>query len=201
MAVAPPPALNGRPRKQLSEQLDRLDDVINGMEECLPQAVADAAREGIRQAFRDVIGELVADPAMIDKLRSSITTDFATVPAKPSAFSRLKARIQAAASRVGTFLRNQVNCAVQVPRKIAGAIRKAYTTTRTGLACWMLLALPLKSILTAGVVIGVAVASISYLAPHHVAALLSGMGASMTAMTVQVARWFQGRRRFLVTLS
>ena len=48
--------VNGRPqRKQLSEQLDRLDSIIDGLCDGLPEAVAAAAREGTRVAVKDAI--------------------------------------------------------------------------------------------------------------------------------------------------
>ncbi|HEX4613221.1 MAG TPA: hypothetical protein VH092_33855, partial [Urbifossiella sp.] len=60
-----PPATNGRPaRRQLSDQLDRMDTIIDALAEALPEAVADATREGARQAVRDVIIELVTNPEL-----------------------------------------------------------------------------------------------------------------------------------------
>jgi len=45
--------MNGRPqRKQLSDQLDRLDTMIDCLSDALPQAVADATREGTRDPER-----------------------------------------------------------------------------------------------------------------------------------------------------
>ena len=43
--------LNGRPRrKQLSDQLDRFDGIIDALANGLPEAVAAATREGAKQA-------------------------------------------------------------------------------------------------------------------------------------------------------
>src|SRR5436309_9699959 len=70
---------NGRPqRKQLSDQLDRLDTIIDALAEALPEAVADATREGARQAVRDVVLELLGNP----ELRALIA---GTAPAAPPA--------------------------------------------------------------------------------------------------------------------
>ena len=45
--------MNGKPRrKQLADQLDRLDGIIDALAEGLNGAVADAAREGTRQAVK-----------------------------------------------------------------------------------------------------------------------------------------------------
>ena len=54
---------NGRlPRKQLGDQLDRLDSILDGLSDALNEAVADAAREGARAAVKDRVEtvELVA---------------------------------------------------------------------------------------------------------------------------------------------
>ena len=55
---------NGRPaRKQLADQLDRLDSVIETMGSGLNAAVADACREGTRAAVREVAvqGKLILE--------------------------------------------------------------------------------------------------------------------------------------------
>lgn len=45
---------NGKPaRKQLADQLDRLDSLIDCLAEGLNQAVADACRDGARAAVRE----------------------------------------------------------------------------------------------------------------------------------------------------
>ncbi len=195
MAIAPPAAQNGRPRKQLSDQLDRLDEVINGMEECLPQAVAD--RDGIRLAFRDILRELVADPATLDGLRTSLTADLQPLAPKQSAFARLKTKMRNAAAKVVNGFR--------IAKVVAG-IAKTYavsrlvqrcTAARTRVARWTLLALPVKSILGISLAIGFVVAMVSLAAPHHIAAKLSGFGATLTAVTVQISTWLRRQRALL----
>jgi hypothetical protein len=48
---------NDKPRrKQLSDQLDRLDGILDALGEGLNEAVTDAAREGTRLAVKDAIG-------------------------------------------------------------------------------------------------------------------------------------------------
>jgi len=55
--------LNGKPtRKQLSDQLDRLDGIIDVLADALPQAVADACKEGARQAMKEAMLELLSNP-------------------------------------------------------------------------------------------------------------------------------------------
>ena len=42
--------LNGQPRKSLSEQLDRLDGIIDALDSCLAEVVADAVRKAATEA-------------------------------------------------------------------------------------------------------------------------------------------------------
>jgi hypothetical protein len=83
---------NGRPRKSLSEQLDRMDTILDALAKALPEAVADATREGARQAAREVVLELLASPEL-----------WAAVPGvvRPAA----RAEPPAAARRVGVARR------------------------------------------------------------------------------------------------
>ncbi|CAN5579135.1 hypothetical protein BH11PLA2_BH11PLA2_48640 [soil metagenome] len=189
MAIAPPASLNGRPRKQLSDQLDRLDEVINGLEEFLPQAMADAARDGIRQAFRDVVSELVTDPIVLEKLRTALTPEYVplTVAPKLSAFARLKTIIRNAAAKVASaigFAR----------RTVTASVTNASTAAKHRVARWTLLSLPVKSILGVSLAIGFVVAIVSLAAPHHIAAAISGIGATLTAMAIQVGNWLRRRK-------
>lgn len=202
MAVQPPPALNGRPRKQLCDQLDRLDDVINGMEEFLPQAVADAARDGIRQAFRDVVSELIADPLVLDRLRAALVPEMVplTVSPRPSAFARLKAVLRCAAAKVVTVFGVAKAVATIAKHQMVGTVTERCAAARHRIARWSLLSLPIKSILSVSLVIGLGVAIVSLATPHVIAAALSGIGATLTAITVQVGNWLRRRQATFGTI-
>lgn len=69
---------NGKPqRKQLGDQLDRLDGIIDCLADALPAAVADTVRDGARQAVKDAVLELLANP----ELRSLFARPTAEPPA------------------------------------------------------------------------------------------------------------------------
>ena len=62
---------NGKPRKQLSDQLDRLDEqldkqnaIIDALSEGLNGAVADAAKEGVKEAVKAAVIEMLTDPEL-----------------------------------------------------------------------------------------------------------------------------------------
>ncbi len=173
---------NGRPRKQLSDQLDRMDTIIDALAEALPEAVADATREGARQAVRDVVLELLANPdlrAMIAGIAPAAppaTPDGHAVPprvshpAAPSVWVRLKARLAVAREAV--------------TRRCRAA---AATVTATFRA--LVLVMPVKKILAVGAGVGVAIGAIAYLCPHTASAVISGACGAVAAVAAQVGHW------------
>src|SRR5947209_18455632 len=65
-------ATNGPPRrKQLSDQLDRMDGIIDCLADNLNQAVADAAREGARAAVREILRDLLTNPETLALIRAA----------------------------------------------------------------------------------------------------------------------------------
>ena len=54
--------------------------------------------------------------------------------------------------------------------------------------------LPLKSMAFVGLGVGLTVATISLAAPHHLSAIISGVGAAFSAVAVQVGAWLRRRR-------
>src|SRR3954454_11857967 len=97
---------NNKPqRKQLSDQLDRLDGILDALSEGLNGAVADAAREGTRMAVKDAIVEIMTDPTLRSKLREATAPEPTAEPmptTKKSGFwERLKAKAGQAVVAVG----------------------------------------------------------------------------------------------------
>ena len=106
---------NGKPhRKQLSDQLDRLDRVIDAVLDGLPDAVATATREGTRQAIRDVLTEVRTDPDVLSRLRTTLLSvsppplpptpsgDRPVSPSvpKPDRFDRFKSAVRSGYKKV-----------------------------------------------------------------------------------------------------
>jgi hypothetical protein len=112
---------NGRPRKQLSDQLDRLDEqlleidrVFDALSEGLNGAVRDATKEGTRLAVTEAVVELLTKP----DLRTALHQASTPTEAKSSFWSRVKATVQSAASRVKQAT---VSAASAVASRVAGA--------------------------------------------------------------------------------
>jgi hypothetical protein len=176
---------NGKPRKQLSDQLDRLDEqldkqdaIIDALSEGLNGAVADAAREGVKEAVKAAVIEMLTDP----ELRTALHK--ATAPAaadKPTFWQRAKARIAQGAARVK-------ETAAAVVAGVAGQV-KAVRAAVTGTAGRVGFAWQMRKVLLVGLGIGLTVAAVSYVSTHGIAAALSGAGATATAVAVQSGLW------------
>ncbi len=174
---------NGKPqRKQLSDQLDRMDSIIDALADALPEAVADACREGARQAVKDAVVEILASPelrTLITGLAAARVVPPPAAPAsapadagppKPRFWSRVKALLLEAKSAV--------------TRRCRVAAATVAAATRTAAAV-----LPVKKILTVAAGVGVAVGVVSYACPHALSAVIGGVGAAFTAVGVQVGTW------------
>jgi len=188
--MSAPHMINGRPqRKQLSEQLDRLDSIIDALAEGLPAAVADAAREGTRAAVKDAIVEILTNPELRTLIQPftpatpaptfvPMTETAEPAPAIPTAWQRLKARLAVA--------RNAVSSRYT-------AARNAVTNTIRVLSLMM----PLRRIVLVAVGAGAVVAALGYVAPAGVAAALAGIGGCVTAAAAQVGNCFRRSPRSL----
>lgn len=116
--------LNNRPeRKQLSDQLDRLDSILDGLSNALGEAVADASREGVRLAVKEAVIELLTNPDLRTSLHQASTPKAAPTA---SFWGRIKQRILQAATRAATTVRSLVAAArrrvVSVARSFARRI-------------------------------------------------------------------------------
>jgi hypothetical protein len=179
--------LNGKPqRKQLSEQLDRFDAMLDGLSQGLSEAVADAARAGTRLAVKDAIVEILTDPTLRVQLHQATAPTPPPVADKPGFWARIKN----GASRIGGAIRRSVTTAAAT---VSGGLRRAGEILHDPLELVRMLG-SVKRLLMLGAGVGVVVACLSYLAPHALSAFASGVGAGATAMAVQVGIW--ARRTF-----
>src|SRR5438045_3857187 len=92
---------NSKPeRKQLSEQIDRLDAILDGLSDALEKAVGDAAREGTRLALQDAIVEILTDPILRTRLYQASAPASPPEPVaqecRPSFWQRLRSGIRSA---------------------------------------------------------------------------------------------------------
>ncbi|WP_439628328.1 hypothetical protein [Gemmata sp.] len=179
---------NGKPaRKQLADQLDRLDGIIDCIADRLPEAVADATREGARQAVRDVILELLTNPELRTLIAGLAPAAQPAVAPEPSATPAPSSVAGPAKSEFWGRVREKCTAAKDATVRKCRAAKAAVVNTARTLSAIM----PLKQMLAVGAGVGVAVAAVSYACPHTVSAAVSGVCGAATAVAVQVGRWFR----------
>ncbi|MBP3957840.1 hypothetical protein J8F10_21515 [Gemmata sp. G18] len=193
--------LNGKPRKHLADQLDRLDSIIDALAEGLNGAVADACREGTRLAVKDAIVEILTNP----ELRALLVPQAAPVPApppipavppepkKPGLWTRIKARVAATrAALVGFAAKTKAAVTTKIAA-VTGAVSAAGAAAGE--------ALPVRRALTVAIGVGLVVALVCSQVPESASAAVAGIGAACTTVAVQVGAWLKraARRLGLVT--
>lgn len=183
---------NGKPqRKQLSQQLDRLDSILDGLSEGLNAAVADSTREGTRLALKDAIVEIMTDPSLRGKLHQ------ATAPQEPldrpaprgSVLARLKSGLEAAAGAAGFLAARVVDRGKACMAKATQVASETFQSVRRmG---------NVKNLALVGLGVGGTLAVVGLIAPHAVTAGLTGLCGGIAAIAVQVGVWTRRTMRAL----
>ena len=178
-------------RKQLADQLDRLDEILDLMAEGLPAAVADACREGTRLAVKDAVVQFLTDPELRATLASQVpapaTPDVTPEAKKPSIWNRLKAKVAAARA-----------AAVAVAATVKAAVVAKVAVVTTTVAAAGVAAgepLPVRRAVGAALGVGLAVALVCAHVPEAVAAAVAGAGAAATTACVQAGAWLRRAAR------
>jgi hypothetical protein len=180
---------NGKPRKQLSDQLDRLDGIIDALAEGLNGAVADAAREGTRLAVKDAIVEILSNPELRALLApqpapaapAPTPVPAAPEPKTPGLWSRIKAKVAAARGAVAGAVTKVKEAAIR--RCVVAGDAVVALGRATGES------LPVRRILLVGLGVGVVVGVACLVVPQTTAAVVGGAGAACTAVSAQVGNW------------
>jgi hypothetical protein len=153
---------NGRTRKTLASQLDRLDQILDCLSDGLNEAVALAVKEAVTVAVREtlqaVLTEILSNPQILEKLRGTTST-----PTTAKVPEKVKMAVQVVQNHVGR-LRKWVGAELRA----CGEVCKA-GWTRVRACCkkaWQRLAVVrrFKYQLAVAVGIGVAVGGASYFA-------------------------------------
>jgi hypothetical protein len=193
--------MNGKPqRKQLADQLDRLDGIIDALADGLNQAVIDAAREGTRLAVKDAIVEIMTNPelrallapahpeptpAPVPPQPEAVTLE----PKKPGTWTRIKAKVAAA--------RDALTGAAAKAKEAVSAKYKVASDTVVAIGTAAGEALPLGRIVVRAAVVGLAVGVVCLVVPQTAAAAVSAVSVAATTVAVQTGSWLKrAARRF-----
>jgi len=189
---------NGKPqRKQLGDQLDRLDSIIDLLAEGLPGAVADACRDGARLAVKDAIIEILSNPELralltpprLDPVWEGHTTRPEPKPVTPeepkvpSIWSRLKAKVAAAREAV-----------VGTVHQAKESVKSRWSAARgfmTAIGTMAGEALPVRRILIVGLGLGLAIGLVTLAMPDVAAAAVSAVSTTISVVAMQVGIWLK----------
>jgi hypothetical protein len=174
--------LNGKPRKQLAEELDRMtaqldraDAILDALSEGLNGAVAEATKEGTRLAVKEAVVELLTDPDLRDALHRASAP---LAEAQPTLWERMKAKARQAGERAAAL--------TQAARRAVTTKAGEAKAVLAGAAAPAWVAWKLRKAALVGLGIGVVVAGIAYAGGHGLAATLSGLGAAVSTVAVAV---------------
>jgi hypothetical protein len=178
------------PRKQLSDQLDRLDNILDVLGDGLNAAVADAAREGTRLAVRDAIVEMMTDPTLRSKLHNATAPETPAEPVhannKPGFWRRIKTYAGQAAEAVKCMTSNAMTAVKDKARALSQKAAEALQLIRD-----------LGTLKTTVLAVALTVAVVSYVAPHSASAAISGISSAIAVVAVRFGVWLARTRRAL----
>jgi hypothetical protein len=176
---------NGKLRKSLAEQIDRLDGILDGLSAALNESVAAAVKDAVglavREAIQAVMTEVFANPAVLEMLSGATSQPS---PSRQRLTSRLSGWVARVGHRMGAGLRATAGrCAAGVH-----AAGKALGS------CWarvrLLRRIRLQLLTALGV--GMLAAVAAYHAGPWLASTATGAGSFAAALAVQL--WVGVRR-------
>ena len=179
-------------RKQLSDQLDRLDGIIDALADGLNQAVADAARDGSRAAVQEVLIELVSNPQVGAFLQTA--SGHPQSPAHhagPSFFARMKGRICGAVRKVVGFVSRNASAASQA---ITNVVRRVVFASQRALHLVVVKARRLAAFRSFKIALFAAIGICAIVAISFQGSMglfLSAVAAATAAGAIQIGKWFR----------
>jgi hypothetical protein len=178
---------NGRTRKTLSEQIDKLSSILDGLSENLNDAVADAVRDAthaaVQEAVQRALMEVLTNPDVLVLLGG-------LVPSRPS--SPLQATPTAGVGEDRSRLRDRLGGARDWAGRLARAAGAACARGFTGLKAGLLALWSLRTRLLAAVSVGAAAGLAAYLLGPWLSTL-AGAAIGCAANLVVSARLWLGQ--------
>jgi hypothetical protein len=181
---------NGRERKSLAEQIDRLDGILDGLAQGLEQAVAAAVEQAVgvavREAVKAVLHEVLTSPQVLEKIRGAAPE--ATPAPAESPKTGFKKRVVQLCGRLKAGVQGAVQAVGMVCSKVLGSARRAAAATRDRLGVVARFKVPLLLAVGMGTAVGVG----AYFAGPWLAAAAGWVAGFATSLALQA--WSALRR-------
>jgi hypothetical protein len=182
---------NSKVRKSLSEQIDRLDKILDGLAEALNGAVADAVTQAVGQAVKEavqtVLTEVLSNPDLRAQLQGSAVAPIApgTDPAIRSTGTSLVDRVAQSAAHLANWCTARLHALGQVGRRAMQQVGRVATDLVARVQSLRLFVRPLAAALLLGVSTGIA----AYCAGPWLAGVVGGAGGLSLRLALRVRRF------------
>jgi hypothetical protein len=179
---------NSKVRKSLSEQIDRLDKILDGLAEALNGAVADAVTQAVslavKEAVQIVLTEVLSNPDLRAQLQGSSVASIAAGndPAIRSTTTSLVDRVAQNAAHLANWCTAQLHALAQLGRRAVRQVRRVATDLLARVRGLRLFVLPLVAALVLGVATGIA----AYCAGPWLAGVVGGAGGLCLRLALRI---------------
>jgi hypothetical protein len=181
---------NSKVRKSLSEQIDRLDKILDGLAEALNGAVADAVTQAVglavKEAVQTVLSEVLSNPDLRAQLQGSAVASIATdaYPAIRSTATSLVDRVVQNAAHLANWCTVRLHALGQLCRHAVQQVRRVAAGLSARMHGLRVFVGPLAAALLLGVATGVA----AYYVGPWLAGLVGGAGSLTLRLAVRMQR-------------
>jgi hypothetical protein len=181
---------NSKVRKSLSEQIDRLDKILDGLAEALNGAVADAVTQAVslavKEAVQTVLTEVLANPDLRAQLQGSAVAPIAAdaFPVIRSTGTSLVDRVAQTAAHLANWCTIRLHGLAQLGRRAVLQVGRVATDLLARVQGLRLFVRPLAAALLLGVATGIA----AYCAGPWLAGVVGGAGSLGLRLALQVRR-------------
>jgi hypothetical protein len=181
---------NSKVRKSLSEQIDRLDKILDGLAEALNGAVADAVTQAVglavKEAVQTVLTEVLSNPDFRAQLQGSAPAPIAAdaCPDTRSTGTSLVDQVVQNAAHLANWCTARLHALAQLGRCTAQQVGRVATDLLTRVRGLRLFVRPLTAALLLGVATGIA----AYCVGPWLAGVVGGAGGLGLRLAVSVRR-------------
>jgi hypothetical protein len=184
---------NSKVRKSLSEQIDRLDKILDGLAEALNGAVADAVTQAVslavKEAVQTVLIEVLSNPDLRAQLQGSAVAPIpaGTNPAIRSTGTSLVDRVAQKAAHLANWCTARLHALAQFGRRAVQQVSRVAANLFARVQGLRVYVRPLAAALLLGVATGVA----AYCVGPWLAGVVGGAGSLGLRLAVRMQRFLR----------
>jgi len=179
--------INGRVRKSLTEQIDRLDRILDGLADGLNGAVAGAVQEAVglavRETLHSILVEVARNPDLLDRVRAAFAPQDQAMAVPPHLCGSAAKLVQCVQARATAVWVRARRAPAQVPARVSWLAAQAVALYRR---MWQF-----KGRLLSAVAIGATTAALTYCAGPILASVAAGLGGFAVTAAARTEPWLQ----------